>query len=366
MKSYELRSTKHPRLYRIVDREGNWEHYAFIKSWAPGYDPKEAPRFEDIKEAAYLRGATTILGLGYAKDPFFLNWLSTHTLEERNAILTAAGDRGDMVHRWIDMVLTFGFADGKATTVEQGWERDFEIHNRETGEERALSNDEWDAVLAWAAFWGAHAPLVVISEAPIYNLTLGYAGTADALLVLTKACGGRTCPCASLLGKVGLWDWKTSSGIYPSYSAQVAAYTKGDNTPEYLPKGSAVDYTAVIRLGTRHKNGGYEIEASIGPEVDADMERFTAAKRIADHGYKPFDPAKDVVEVPDKINLTVTKFVPPKVAKAPKTPKQKKANSKEQPNKVLPLLPFLAGPEVDGPAAQGNQPPIKKRVSKKK
>lgn len=313
MKSYILKQTREPNLYRVADREGNWEHYAYVQKYRDGYDPeKGGPTFSDIEAAVYLRGSTTILGLGYAKDPFFIDWISRHTSEERDRILKAAGERGDMVHRFIEIILTSGFdAVKKNTEAHAQFDRTIEIHNRESGEERMLTNDEWDAVLSWAAFWKAHEPRLIATERSVYSLGGGYAGTLDALLVLTKSCGGRACPCAGLVGKVGLWDWKTSSGIYPSYAPQFASYAHADNIPALLPSGAKIEYTAALQLGTKHKNGGFKIEAYVGEERLAyDLNRFKAAKLIADHDYTPFDPESDVIEVADVIDMQIALYVP--------------------------------------------------------
>src|SRR5690349_8950510 len=83
MKTYELEPTKHPDVFRVVDRDGNWENY-YVKS-----------------KNVYLPGVTTILNRGYAKGAFFEQWLSQHTAEERDQILKSAGEKGDKVHRVI-------------------------------------------------------------------------------------------------------------------------------------------------------------------------------------------------------------------------------------------------------------------------
>lgn len=323
MKTYLYAPTKHPRLFRMVDRKGNWEHYALFKEGlAKDFMAQFAKQKIDPADYVqqFLRGSTTILGLGYAKDPFFLQWLSSHTAEERDAILTRASDRGDMAHRWIDIVLS-----GDDILSTQEWTRSLEIHNKLTGEDRMLTDDEWGVVLAWSAFWQAHEPTVIFSEGPVFNTKEGYAGTADAVLVLNKACGGRGCPCKFLIGKMGLWDWKSGGGIYPSYAPQLASYAHGDNMPEYLPPGAKIEYLGVLRIGTKHKNGGYEMEIAMPYQAsEADTpeealkrlqssmewawERFISARTIAMHGYKPFDPKTEIQDIPDAVTLTVKRF----------------------------------------------------------
>ena len=293
MKTFDLLETKHPDLFRVVDRNGNWEYY-----W---HKPSDT----------YLRGVTTILNVGYAKGAFFDEWLSRHTPDERDEILRAAGERGDKVHRAIDTILGMG-AEGKLSRTSR-------IFNKASGVEEQLSIEEWDALLSFGRFWVAHEPILHASEASVFNTRLGYAGTADAILTLTKSCGVRTCKCADLVGKVSLWDWKTSKGIRPSYSAQTAAYACAENIGEYLPGMTGIAYTAVLRLGTAHKTtGGYELKSF---DVMEGFERFMAAKSIADFEHRPFEPS-DITEVPDEIKITVTAYQAPK-------PEEKKTSKRK-------------------------------------
>lgn len=289
MKTYELKPTKHSDVFRVVDRDGEWQHY-FIKS-----------------KNLYPVGVTTILNRGYAKGAFFEQWLSQHTAEERDQILHSAGERGDKVHRAIDTILSCDYPPGSKPFV---LDREIGIYNRDKKDYEPLENEEWDAMLAFASFWEAHEPIVLASEATVYNTNYGYAGTADALLILTKACAVKTCKCEPLIGKIGLWDWKTSSGIRASYSAQIAAYAFSENLPEYLPAGHVTpEYTAILRIGTSHKTtGGYEMKAFTFLETQDNFHRFLAAKNIADFEFKPFDPETDIQEIPDAIEFTVRKF----------------------------------------------------------
>ena len=323
MKTYELKETKDPDIFRVVDREGNWENY-FVKSLN-----------------AYLRGVTTILNGGYAKGAFFDQWLSQHTADERDAILKAAGEKGDKVHRAIDLILS---AKGKfALDATTG------ILNRETGDHEPLSAQEWDCMLAFESFWGAHAPVVLVSEATLYNLGSGYAGTADAILILTKACGVKACRCEELVGQVGLYDWKTSGGIRASYSAQVAAYANASNIVQYLPLGyKAPDYTAVLRLGTNHKTtGGYEFKAWDREATGEAFVRFCGARNIYEAEHKPFDPATDIQEIPDEVKFDVPHydFTKPKIKVETKPEKQngKNTRSDDQAGRGAKVGPRKAG-----------------------
>lgn len=290
MKSYEYAETKHPDLFRLVDREGNWENYYH----------KPSGRF--------LTGITTVLKRGYPKGAGYENWLSTHTAQEREEILKSAGERGDKIHRLIDEALSAG-------TKKLVLRRTTSVYSRESGKQELLSNDEWDAVLSWARFWNAHKPVHIKSELPVFNLGDSYAGTGDELLILTQKCEVKTCKCEELVGKVGLYDWKTGSGIYPQYWSQLSAIAKADNIGEYLPKGKTIEYTAVLRLGTQHKTtGGYELKTET--DIASGFARFLSAKNLADFEHDTFNPDK-IVEIPDEVKLDIALYQEPKTASKP-------------------------------------------------
>ena len=314
MKTYTYEPTKNPDIFRVVDREGNWKRY-WIKS-----------------KNVFLDGITTVLERGYAKGMFFEEWLLRITPQERDAILKSTGERGDKVHRAVDTVLTYKpdptearfegmneeeFNEARKTSVIN---RETGIWNRATKDYEKLENDEWDCLLAWSRFWEAHAPVLVVSEHPTYSIEHGYAGTLDVIIVTTKACDVKKCRavCEKLVGKFGVWDWKTSSGIRPSYSAQVETHANAENIGEYLPPNAKIDYTAICRVGTNHKTtGGYEIAAWTTEEERKDaFGRFLAAKKIFDFESTPFDPEKDIEDVPDEIKISVNAMDQEKLAEA--------------------------------------------------
>lgn len=299
-KSYEMKETRHPSLCRVVDREGNWDHY-YLK--LPG-----------MEEGVYLRGVTGIIDRGYAKGNGLLKFLSQHTEIQRDEILKSAGGKGDKVHRAIDII----------SSGETKIERDTGIFNRHTGDYDRLSNAEWDALLSWVRFWQEHIPVIFSHESPVFSMKGGYAGTSDVFWMLTKECDSKKCPCHKIIGKVGLNDYKTAKGIYPSYWSQIAAYASADNVAEYIPKGAKVEYLSVLRLGTDHKNGGYEFQVETGDERKRSLTRFNAAKAIDDYDYKPFDPGK-IEEIPDVIEVKVDRLDPKEELVKPKKLKKKKA-----------------------------------------
>lgn len=193
------------------------------------------------------------------------------------------------------------------------------VFSREEGKEIALSNDEWDCMLAFQEFWNRHEAILFVSEYAYYNLTIGYAGTPDLIVKLTKSCGVKSCGCEPHINKIGIPDWKTGSGIYPDQGVKLSAYAHSEEL-EW-----EIDYTVVVRLGTRHVyTGGYEAEFYGKEETDTHFKEFLAAKQIADATYKTFDLEKEMKDIPDTITLKKTKEKP----KA-KKPKQEKPKAKK-------------------------------------
>jgi hypothetical protein len=283
-KSFTLEPTKHKDLFRVVDREGEWRFYF--------HEPTQT----------YLRGVTTILGDGFPKGEALMQWIGSMPAEEREKRLSEASKRGDKVHRAIDLILN----------AEEPTEftRETEIYGRDSGQKSRLSNQEWDCLLAFSRFWERHDPILYVSEAPLFNISGGYAGTADAIIQLTKECDIKTCCCADLVGKIGVWDWKTSKGIYPNYAAQVAAYAFAGNVTEYVP--GKPEYGAILLLGTRHvSTGGYHFEAFVGPDLKDAYGAFRAARHMARELTPDFDPEREIKDIPDSFTLIVQRPAKP-------------------------------------------------------
>lgn len=277
MKTYTLKPTLDKDLFRVVDMEGDWTHYYHSPS------------------KTYLRSVTYILDMGYAKGKRFNEYLLSKTKEEARKIFETAGERGNRIHQFIARIFDEKGKVDRTTKVV--------AEDGVTGV--ALSNSEWRAVLSWERFWNSHGCVRIAHEYPVYNLKSGYAGTLDSLLRMTKACGVRSCKCDKLIGKIGLFDWKSGGGIYESFAAQNAAYSYGDNLYKVLGD-SKVDYTAVLRIGTGHvTTGGYEFKPSDRAQFAIDILGFLAAKTIHDTEYKPFDQDKEIYNVPDVIKVVI-------------------------------------------------------------
>lgn len=292
MKTFTLKPTKDPDVFRVMDLDENWRHY-FVAS-----------------KNVYLDGVTTILNFGYSKGPRFHDYLLSKTREEAEKILKETGEHGNRVHTWIDNVLNLENQSKLESLVRLA--KDVGVYSRESKDYEPIDNEDWSCILSFEQFFKKHRPMVIANEIPLYNVSEGYCGTTDAILVLTRACESKYCKCEPLIGKVGVWDWKTASGIRASYSAQNAAYSHAENLSVHLPKGTSTEYLGVLRLGTDHvTNGGYEIRAYFDDEKAKGYtnawERFLAAKKIFDFENKPFDPT-EIQDIPDEVEILVKRF----------------------------------------------------------
>lgn len=278
MKTYELKPTSNPALERVVDRDGDWRHYRHVPS------------------GTYLRSVNFILDSGYAKGTGFYTALKNSTAEEWERRLEAAGDKGDAVHQLIKKILS-GEQVTRTTMILADDNVNF----------RLPTYEEFEAALAMSAFWADHACKLVIHEYPVYNLPDGYAGTLDVICRITKACGNRYCRCEPYVGKLGLLDWKSGGGIWDNYGPQDSAYWTGIATMVEDPISALagqIEFTGIVRVGTNHKVG-YQTEFYDKTESETHYREFLAARTIHDANYRPFDPEKEVYEIPDIINITV-------------------------------------------------------------
>jgi len=274
MKTYEPKSTSDKNLFRLIDRNGDWTHYYHKPS------------------NKYLRSVNYILDMGYPKGVGLIQWLKSKTAEEAERLLRSAGDRGDAIHQLISLIFA-----GEAK------DRSSQVLSEDNKTLRFLTNSEWDAILAFQEFWNDHDPILIVSEMSVYNLKVGYAGTLDAVLMLTKQCENKLCKCKDYINKIGVWDWKSGGGIYNSYGPQIAAYGVSDNLKKLLGKNRPT-YTAIARIGTSHKRG-YELKFYDKNETNTHYKEFLAAKQNADADYRPFDPNKEIYEIPETLNLVI-------------------------------------------------------------
>ena len=300
MKTYELRATSDPNLFRVVDRHGEWEDYAHVVD-SGNVDPMTA---------TYLRGVTSILHKGYPKYGL-MTYLAKATPDVIEKKLKFGQEKGDAVHQFIPQVVA-----GAACS-----RRDVLVFNEDRESRRLLTWDEWECIRSWESFCTRHAVTFFLWERAVFHLKLRYAGTLDAILRMNVCCGVKSCPCAQFVGKLLLIDWKSGSGIYDDMGAQVAAYAHAESLKTLLAD-LKLQGTGIIRLGTQHKlTNGYEAEFYSVPETRANFVDFKQAIRFVSKSRKKkdgngkkqplhpiFDP-KCIREIPETLNVVIEREV---------------------------------------------------------
>lgn len=273
MLNYIEKPTKDPKLFRLVDEKGNWNHYVYHQS---------------KKTKKYLRSVNYILRNGFAKGQFFEEWLKNHSAEEIEKRLNEAGTKGDMVHRLAEILHN----DGKIT-------RQTEVYDDELKKDRVATHDEWDCMISFAHFINSHKAKIMAMEIPLYNLKKGYAGTTDELMILNQACGNRYCKCKDYIGKLGLYDTK-SGGEWSEHGPQLGAYAGCAVLSEYH-KGKKLEYTANLYLG-RKTEQGYKLTPYNLKETVQHQKEFIASTIIHDSTYQPFND-EAIYNTPDELSI---------------------------------------------------------------
>lgn len=299
--TFSFQDTSDENIKRFVDVDGNWTHYWFVK------------------EQKFVKAVTHILALGYAKGPRFNEYLLSITKDEQQKVLTEAGDRGARVHDAIRDLIS-----GIHLTMDSKYPSEV------TGRQEVLSMREWKALLAWVQWATDYNFRVVAHEQTTGSVKHEFAGTFDAIGVVTVPSGDKVFPKA-FWGKdvLILPDWKTSSAIWDEYKAQTASYLasvleRGDYS-EFFRAFEGKIFTGAVRIGSKHKCG-YEFK--IWDERTTISRHFKglflSAKAIADETEPDFSP--EIEEVPMEIFINV----PQAQAPAQKKPtRAKKAKSKK-------------------------------------
>lgn len=255
--SFEFEATSDSNLKRYVDRWGNWTHYYLVK------------------EKRFLPAVNHILGLGFNKGPRFYQYLLSVTPEEAKKKLEAAGDEGTRTHMAIRHLI-----DGSKVTMTTKYPSELQM-----GRQEVLNPDEWSNLSAFVAFCDRYKPRVVSNDFSVYSVDSSFAGSPDGLMVITVPAGDKWFPKA-VWGQDVLFmpDWKTSGAIYNEYKAQLAAYFRAlQERGTYKAFSDAYKgriFTGIVRIGTRHKNGGYEIEMWDEVQTKHNFQLFMAAKDI--------------------------------------------------------------------------------------
>lgn len=304
MSSHSFDDTSDPNLKRVVDQYGNWTHYFLVK------------------EKVYVPAVNHILGLGFNKGPRFYAYLLTVTAEEAKKKLEAAGDEGTRTHRAIRDLI-----DGMKVSMTTKYPSDLSY-----GRQEVLNPEEWENIIAFMAFCKKYNPKVVSNDFATYSVRHGYAGSPDALLIVTVPFNDNFFP-KSAWGKDVLFlpDWKSSGAVYLEYGLQVAAYLEGVKERGTFKNTFAAYehriYTGIVRVGTRHKNGGYEVIVWSEKETQSNFKKFLSTYDLF-RMHEPEDKV-EVVDIPMQFFIKLKRVTEKSVkAQQPSSKATKKGSKK--------------------------------------
>lgn len=195
----------------------------------------------------------------YPKGIGFMKWLAEHGWDESQAIKEAAGDRGSKVDTAVKLLL-----DGFPIAM------DGSLINPSTGEPEPITLEEYQAIMSFVDWYkettGGKKPkkvVVVAKDVVLWNRELGFAGTADLILLID--------------GVLWLIDLKTSQAVWPSHEIQVSAYKRTPQVEEIMRKvGVSEIRLAILQLGYR-KN---KTKAWKWTEIEDQFDLFLATRKI--------------------------------------------------------------------------------------
>ena len=297
--TYSFEDTSDENIKRFVDRKGDWTHY-----WLK-------------REKRFVKAVNHILSLGYNKGPRFRQYLLGTTVEKAAEKLLSSGDEGTRTHRAISDLIT-----GVRITTNTKYPSELNANRQEF-----LNDEEWDNLMAFERWCGLYQPRAVAIDKTVASYDKdGFAGTFDALLIITVPSGDKIFP-KELWGKdvLILTDWKSSAGIWYEYESQVAAYWKGivekGDYKAFIDAYAGRIFTGIVRLGTRHKSG-WEMEIWNQRETEREnFYRFNAAQTIANRHEPTFEP--DVQQLPTMFQIKVP-LIKAKDLKVTKVSKKRK------------------------------------------
>lgn len=278
--SYSFEDTTDPDIKRFVDRNGDWTHY-----WI-------------VSEKRFVKAVNHVLSLGYNKGPRFRQYLLSTTVEKAAEKLLETGDEGTRTHRAIGDLI-------KGLRITMTTKYPSELSN---GRQDALNDEEWTNLEAWMNWCETYNPRFVAIDMTVRGDD--FAGTFDAFLVITVPSGDKNFV-KQYWGKdvLVLVDWKTSAGIWFEYESQLAAYwqgiLRGRVYDAYIKAYKGQVFSAVVRLGTKHRSG-WEME--IFPQQQTEKEnwyRFNAAVKIANRYETEFAPVID--QIPTQFFIKIPK-----------------------------------------------------------
>jgi len=180
----------------------------------------------------------------YPKGVGFYMWLANQGWDNAESNLHAAGNRGSKVHQAIGILL-----------LGNELKMDDKLRNNETGEDEAITLEEWEAIMSFSAWHNLTKPKMLANELAVFNDELMYAGTADYI--------------CEIEGEKWLIDFKSGKDVWPSYELQVSAYAHA------LPPELKPDRLAILQVGYKRNKAGWKLT-----ELEDKFDLFQAAQQI--------------------------------------------------------------------------------------
>jgi hypothetical protein len=204
----------------------------------------------------------------YWPNKFLEDWRARQGLDEAEAIKKAAGEKGSVVHKAIEMILSGQEVriDTKVPDIAKSTEQEPVT--------RELTYEELVCVQSFIDWRNEANPEVLATETNVFSDIHNYAGTVDFV--------------CRIGGVPYVIDFKTSKNVYRHHELQVSAYRvaleNGENPlPEKNPNGTEtgknVDVSglkaAILQLGYARNKAGYKFT-----EIDDAFALFKVAQQI--------------------------------------------------------------------------------------
>jgi hypothetical protein len=246
------------------------ERFYFIKTKSV---PKEL-EYLRVEGGVYLPSVTHILDVAYSKGKMFEEWLKG-VGNNAKVIAGIAAERGTRGHHACELLLA-------------GEELDCEMYVE--GDHKYLppkySLEEWKNILKFKEFYDLAQPEDIVSEGKLYNLELGYAGTADIICTIN--------------GERWLIDIKFGNSIYESHFLQLEAYARCVDVDRMGVLHMQASTRGADKKGKTLQGRGWRLEE---PKVDREMLFNTWKAVLQIYKYKNNGETPKSLTYPKKIKL---------------------------------------------------------------
>ena len=186
-------------------------------------------RFYERKDDVFYPSSTTILSV-LPMSYWFKEYLQTHTKEEADKLLRAAGFQGSKIHHTIELILKGEVISPSGITEEQLTKTQL-ISDEDYGDVELLDylkkpyTEKEDKMMKGFLNWfNEYKPETLESEKIVFSDRHKYAGTVDWVGYITKKKMNKKTEEIVENKEVCIIDWKTGKGLYESYDMQVASY----------------------------------------------------------------------------------------------------------------------------------------------